>query len=358
MNLKESPQMLCFDDILLVPQFSDIKSRYSGEIDLSCKINNLAMGSSIYSLLLKVPILVAPMDSFGITMANSIRELGGLAVVHRYNTIQKQLEIATKINEAVYAVGATGDYIERVDELYKLGHHAFCIDVAHGDSQSVIEAIKNIKKKYSNSIVIAGNVATGAAAARLGFAGADVIRAGVGGGGQCTTRIVSGHGFPTFETICSIKKVFDEKYGKYRHLQPRPLIMADGGIRGSGDIVKSLAAGADLVMMGTAFAGTDESEGKTTYDALGNKFKEFRGMASREAMDEWTVGKSHVTPEGVTSKAKYSGSLKSVVDNLIGGVLSGFSYSGARNISELQENALFVRVSPMGFKEGTPHGSQ
>jgi IMP dehydrogenase len=243
------------------------------------------------------------------------------------------------------AVGVTGDYLTRVKYLIRAGVDVLVLDIAHGHSIMSIEALKAIKAEYGIP-VIAGNVATAQGAIELAQAGADGIKVGVGPGSICTTRIVTGHGVPQLTAILDACNSVDVP------------IIADGGIRKSGDIVKALAAGASTVMLGSLLAGTDESPGGViTRD--GSRYKMIRGMASYGA----ALGRSkragddvsEATPEGVEALIPYRGSVDEIITNLMGGVRSGFSYSGATCLAELWQNAEFVEISPAGLIESRHH---
>ena len=243
------------------------------------------------------------------------------------------------------AVGVTGDYLTRVKYLVEAGVDVLVLDIAHGHSVMSVEAIKAIKSKW-NIPVVAGNVATAQGAQDLVAAGADGIKVGVGPGSICTTRIVTGHGVPQLTAILEVCEAVDVP------------VIADGGIRKSGDMVKALAAGASTVMLGSLLAGTDESPGGViTRD--GSRYKMIRGMASygaalgrsKRAGDEV----SEATPEGVEALIPYRGSAGEIVGNLMGGVRSGFSYSGATCLAELWQKAEFVQISPAGLIESRHH---
>ena len=243
------------------------------------------------------------------------------------------------------AVGVTGDYLTRVKYLVEAGVDVLVLDIAHGHSVMSVEAIKAIKSKW-NIPVVAGNVATAQGARDLVAAGADGIKVGVGPGSICTTRIVTGHGVPQLTAILEVCEAVDVP------------VIADGGIRKSGDMVKALAAGASTVMLGSLLAGTDESPGGViTRD--GSRYKMIRGMASygaalgrsKRAGDEV----SEATPEGVEALIPYRGSAGEIVGNLMGGVRSGFSYSGATCLAELWQKAEFVQISPAGLIESRHH---
>jgi len=252
------------------------------------------------------------------------------------------------------AVGTGSDLEERVKALVGVKVDAVVIDTAHGHTRKVIEAIKRVKRKYPDLTVVAGNVATGEGTESLIRAGADIIKVGIGPGSICTTRIIAGVGVP------QLTAVIDSSSVARKHGIP---VIADGGIRYSGDIVKALAAGADAVMVGSIFAGTEESPGeKVIYQ--GRSFKEYRGMGSEGAMkvgfsDRYyrDSGEKFV-PEGVEGLVPYKGSVRDIVFQLVGGVKAGMGYIGAKNILELRERARFVRISFSSLKESHAHGVQ
>jgi len=231
-------ESLSYDDVILIPQYSTIRSR--SEIDLSVKLSD--------SITLQLPIISSPMNTVTETnMANAIHKLGGLGVIHRYNTIQYQSKLLSYIensNLKAAAIGITGDYQERLNDLFERGLKVVCLDVAHGDHIMMEECIRWVKANFPSLYIIAGNVATKEGFVRLSNAGANAVRVSIGSGSICTTRIQTGHGRPTIDAI------FDIKAEKNR-LGLNTLIIADGGIKNAGDIVKSLAAGADLVMLGS-----------------------------------------------------------------------------------------------------------
>jgi IMP dehydrogenase len=280
-----------------------------------------------------------------------LHESGGFGVLHRYCTIEEARQMffdvvsATNMDvpNVMVAIGATGDYMERAGSLYDVGCRAFCIDVAHGHHEHVKNALSNLRKKYGSTLhIMTGNVATLEAFNDLADWGSDSIRVGVGGGSMCTTRIRTGHGIPTLQSIMDCAKSDRDVF-----------IIADGGIRNSGDAVKAFAAGADMVMLGSLLAGHDESPG-TIIEKERRKFKKFRGMASREAQLEWR-GKVSVA-EGDSTLIPYKGTMKDTLTDLIDGIKSGLSYSGARTIRELRSKAKFVSVSTSGVRENGPHG--
>lgn len=320
-----------FDDVLLVPQYSDIESR--SEIDLTRQL-----GSRQYS----IPIITSPMDTVtGLDMASTFGALGGLAVTHRYCDVVEQSRMTPAKSAA--AVGVTGDFMERIDFLNKdAGIITFCLDVAHGHHVLVERALKSIRDKYGSGLnIIAGNVATPKAYLALSDWGADAVRIGIGGGSICSTRIQTGHGVPTFESVLTCS------------YEDGATIIADGGIKTAGDVVKALSAGADFVMLGSMLAGTDQSPGQLFQGNDGNKYKVYRGMASVEAQTDWR-GEAR-SLEGISTTIPHKGCVKDVVGNLLQNVRSGLSYSGARNITQLQAKAEFIVQSTASQIESSTH---
>jgi len=338
---------LCYDDVLLVPQYSDIRSR--SEVNISAELDN--------TIKLTLPVIASPMDTItGTDMAIAMGKAGGTAVIHRYNTIEKQCELSINAirkgtqNSTVYvgaAVGVTDDYFERAQALVNVGVSFLCVDVAHGHHISVKEAIEEIKTELDIH-VMAGNIATKQAFKDLSSWGADSVRCNIGGGSACTTRIQTGHGVPGLQTIMDCARIEGFRITG----EKRTKVIADGGIRSSGDIVKALAAGADMVMLGSLLAGTDEAPGRITEGNMG-QFKEYRGMASKKAQFEWRGKASSL--EGVSTFIPYKGSVVPILEDLAQGIKSGLSYSGCRTIKELRESAIFIKQTTNGMRESMPH---
>ena len=252
------------------------------------------------------------------------------------------------------AVGVTADMMERIDALVKASVDAVIIDTAHGHSKGVIDALKKTKKAYPKLEVVVGNVATAEAALALVKAGADAVKVGIGPGSICTTRVIAGVGVPQFTAVVEVAKALKGT--------GVPMI-ADGGIRFTGDIVKALAAGADSVMMGSMFAGVEESPGEIIIFE-GRKFKSYRGMGSIEAMQKGSKDRyfqdaeddiKKLVPEGISGRVPVKGSVSEVVYQFIGGLRAGMGYCGAKNIDALQK-AKFIRITNSGIRESHPHG--
>jgi IMP dehydrogenase len=254
------------------------------------------------------------------------------------------------------AVGVTADLLERVEALVKVGVDVVSIDTAHGHSKGVIDALKSVKKAFPSLEVMCGNVATGAGARALAEAGADAVKVGVGPGSICTTRIIAGIGMPQLSAVADSAKAA-AKYGV-------PVI-ADGGIRFSGDIVKAIAGGASTVMMGSLLAGTEEAPGEMViYE--GRKFKTYRGMGSVEAMEDGSKDRyfqdaeddiKKLVPEGIVGRVPFKGRAAEIIYQMVGGLKAGMGYCGAGDIATLQK-AKFVKITAAGIKESHPHDIQ
>ncbi len=252
------------------------------------------------------------------------------------------------------AIGITADILTRVEALKNAGVDVVTLDSAHGHSKGVIDAVKMVKKAFKNLPLIAGNVASKEGAKALAAAGADAVKVGVGPGSICTTRVVTGAGAPQLTAIMDAAEAL-KKTGV-------PVI-ADGGIRYTGDMVKAIAAGASCVMAGSIFAGTEESPGETIiYE--GRKFKSYRGMGSVEAMQEGSKDRyfqdmeadiKKLVPEGIVGRVPYKGELSEVVQQFVGGLRAGMGYTGSRSIADLQNNAQFIRITPASMAESHPH---
>ncbi|MER3456347.1 MAG: IMP dehydrogenase [candidate division GAL15 bacterium] len=251
------------------------------------------------------------------------------------------------------AVGVRGDYLERAEALVEEGVDVLVVDVAHGHSEAVLRALRSLRARFPDLPLVAGNVATAEGTQDLIEAGADAVKVGVGPGSTCTTRVVTGAGVPQLSAILECARV----------ARPRGIpIIADGGVRNSGDITKALAAGASTVMLGNLLAGTEESPGATVI-RNGRQYKTYRGMASlwatarRRSLDHPVEEEevSQIVAEGIEALVPYRGKVADVLRQLVGGLRSGMSYCGARTIPELQEKARFVRITPAGLRESLPH---
>lgn len=342
-----------FDDVLIEPAYSEITSRQS--ISISNSLDS--------SLSFQVPIISSPMDTVTeSTMATAVSSSGGLGIIHRYNTIDRQVHLVrTSIDQgALYvgaAIGVKGDYIERAVELVSNGVAVLCVDIAHGHHVLMKNALANLRNVLGSEVhIMAGNVATPEAFSDLASWGASSVRVGIGGGSICSTRLKTGHGVPTLQSIFNIscrntKMLPSPSYGKI------PLI-ADGGIKTAGDIVKALAAGADFVMLGSMLSGSPETPGDIlTIPDPENKtltsYKVYRGMSSVEAQMDWRGHTSSL--EGVSAFVKTKPSISTIIKELANDIRSGLSYSGANTILELQEKASFLSQTSFGVRESGTH---
>jgi IMP dehydrogenase len=329
---------LTYDDIQLIPQYSEIESR--SNIDLSTQFTrNFKLG---------IPLVASPMDTVcDSEMAITMMSLGGVGVIHRFMTIEEQSRHVSRIKEyktlncltdvpIAAAIGANGDFFERTIELTKSGVDVILIDVAHGHHKFVNDAIAQIKSRL-NVDVIAGNIVTTRSALDLIEWGADALRVGVGGGSLCTTRIKTGFGMPN---VTAIRNCYD-------HGVP---VIADGGIRTSGDIAKALAVGARSVMLGSLLAGTKESPGKIVETSKG-LFKRYRGAASLETKS--VHGQAERNVEGESTVIPFKGGAQFVIQGLLDGVRSACSYAGARSLSQFAPH--FEIVTNAGIAEAKPH---
>jgi IMP dehydrogenase len=347
-DMKTITEALTYDDVLLVPQYSTILP------------SETSPATTLGSLKLELPFLSAPMDTVTESrMAIAMAQAGALGVIHKNMTAKKQAAEVAKVVAKKLPVGAAvsvGDeQFDRAVMLVKAGAQLLVVDSAHGHSKGVLDQIKRLKKKFKKSVtIVGGNVASRAGTTALISAGADVVKVGIGPGSICTTRVVAGVGVPqltaVMEAVAAAKKT-------------KTPIIADGGIKYSGDIVKALAAGASAVMAGGLFSGTLESPGKVV-TVKGKKMKVYRGMGSEDAMmagskdrygQKGTKEKKKLVPEGVVGYTAYKGKVGEILFQLAGGVQSGMGYNGAKNLKALQKDPHFVRISSAGLKESHPH---
>jgi IMP dehydrogenase len=343
--IKES---LTFDDVLLIPRYSSV---LPSETNLNINLGN--------NLNLKIPFLSSAMDTVTESgMAIAIGQKGGLGVIHRNLSIQKQFEEIKKVKNknliTAAAVGTANEDLIRAKSILDAGVDLIVIDTAHGHSEKVIKILRKIKKISSKIPVCVGNIASGEAALKLYNEGADILKVGIGPGSICTTRIIAGIGVPQITAVMEVKKSMKNKKIK---------IISDGGIKFSGDIAKGLAAGADAIMMGSIFAGTAESPGKKF--KYKNKFyKVYRGMGSIGAMSAGSSNryfqknhkdKSKFVPEGVEARVFYKGPVSKILHQLQGGLRSSMGYMGAKIIKEIQKKARFVKITKAGFYESMVH---
>ena len=344
-SIKES---LTFDDVLLLPQYSDVlPSETDISLSLTKKIN------------LKVPFLSSAMDTVTESkMAIAMGEAGGIGVIHRNLSINEQTKEIIKVKKKKLfvgaAVGTNEEDIDRAKSLIANGCDLIVIDTAHGHSKKVLSILSKLKKIDKSIPFCVGNIATGAAAKKLFNSGADIIKIGIGPGSICTTRMVAGIGVPQISAILEVKSALKNKKVK---------IISDGGIKFSGDIAKALAAGADAIMMGSIFAGTDESPGKR-FKYKGKLYKQYRGMGSIGAMSSGSANryfqknfkdKSKFVPEGVEGRVEYKGKVSKIIYQLQGGLRSSMGYIGAKNLDEINKKAKFVKITKAGFYESMVH---
>ena len=344
-SIKES---LTFDDVLLIPQYSDIlPSETDISLSLTAKIN------------LKAPFLSSAMDTVTESkMAIAMAKSGGIGIIHRNLNIKQQTKEIAKVKKKKLfvgaAVGTNNEDIERAKSLIANGCDLIVIDTAHGHSKKVLKILSKLKKIDYSIPLCVGNIATGEAAKKLYNSGADIIKIGIGPGSICTTRMVAGIGVPQISAILEVKNALKNKKIK---------IISDGGIKFSGDIAKALAAGADAIMMGSIFAGTDESPGKK-FRYKGKIYKHYRGMGSIGAMSSGSANryfqknfkdKSKFVPEGVEGRVEYKGSLSKIIYQLKGGLRSSMGYIGAKNLNQITRNAKFIKITKAGFYESMVH---
>ena len=365
---------ITFDDVLLIPGYSDFKRQ---DIQLSSKLTK--------KITLQTPLVSAPMDTVTESeMAIALAKAGGIGIIHRNLTISEQADQVAKVVETKHAssvpmyvgaaIGASAGSLDRAEALVKAGVDVIVVDSAHGYADYIVDTIKTLKQKYPEIEIIAGNIATYEGAKALIEAGADGLRVGMGPGAICTTRIISGMGVPQVTAILETSRAGRESGVP---------VIADGGIKYSGDMVKAFAAGASTVMMGSFFASCIESPGdkvelppeqvpsrfksilkqnKQTYT-----FKSYRGMGSIGAMQKGTEikseeefhGKSYkervLVAEGVEGLVPVNGTVENVVDQALGGIRSGLYYVGAKNIEELWKIGKFIQITQASLTESHPH---
>ncbi len=367
-DTKFAKKGLTFDDVLLIPAESHV---LPNEVNLSTQLAK--------NIKLNIPLISAGMDT--VTegpMAFAMALQGGLGVVHKNMSIQAQAGEVANVKSVVVpanatkaavddqnrllcaaAVGVTSDTFERATALLEAGADAIVIDTAHGHSAGVLRKIKEIRDHFPDATLIAGNVATGEATKALFDAGVDVVKVGIGPGSICTTRVVAGVGVPQITAIYDAASVARE-YGK-------PII-ADGGIKYSGDVVKALAAGGNAVMLGSMLSGTTEAPGEV-FEENGKRYKSYRGMGSVGAMaqahgssDRYFQGgvneANKLVPEGIEARVEYKGDVSDIVFQIDGGLRSGMGYVGAPDIPTLIDKAQFVQITNAGLRESHPHDVQ
>lgn len=352
---------LTFDDVLLVPQFSKVVP-----LQTSLKTNLTK------NIVLNIPVVASPMDTICESeMAIEISRLGGIGIIHKNLSIEQQAKEVRLVKEASYEeyenaslgkdkrllVGASvsigSDFKDRSKALFEAGIDVIVIDSAHGHSKNILEAIKFAKENFHGLDIIAGNIATREAAISLIDAGVDAIRVGIGPGSICTTRVIAGVGVPQITAIMDVYEAC-----AYTDVK----IIADGGIKTSGDACKAIGAGASSIMLGSMLSGTKETPGDIIEidDVL---YKSYVGMGSLVAMKRGSSERyfqnakdqSKLVPEGIESLVKYKGEVKDVIFQICGGLRSGLGYNGAKNILELSQKAKFIKISNAGLKESHPH---
>ena len=341
-------EALTFDDVLLVPRYSSVLP-----VETNLDIN---LGKN---LILKIPFLSSAMDTVTeSSMATAIAQKGGLGIIHRNLSIAEQVKEIKKVKSKKLivgaAVGTTNEDLSRTKSIIDAGVDLVVIDTAHGHSEKVIKTLRRIKKIFSKIPICVGNIASAEAALKLYNEGADILKVGIGPGSICTTRMIAGIGVPQITAVMEVKKSMKNKKIK---------IISDGGIKFSGDVIKGLAAGADAIMMGSIFAGTDESPGKKF--KYKNKFyKSYRGMGSIGAMSAGSSNryfqknfkdKSKFVPEGVEAKVPYKGSVNEILYQLQGGLRSSMGYIGAIMIKDIYKKARFIKITKAGFYESMVH---
>ena len=342
-------EALTFDDVTLVPKYSSVLP--------SDVITETSLSKNLH---LKIPLITSAMDTVTESkMAIAIAKAGGIGVIHRNLDVKKQILEIKKVKSQKLlvgaAVGAGDNEFIRAKKILKENIDLLVVDTAHGHTKKVGEIVTKIKKIKPKKVTLcAGNVATSEAASFLVKLGVDIIKVGIGPGSICTTRLVAGIGVPQLSAILNVKKGLKKK---------KVSIIADGGIKFSGDIAKALAAGADAVMIGSLFAGTDEAPGKII-KKNGKLYKSFRGMGSIGAMNKGSADryyqlkqkdKSKYVPEGVEGFVKYKGKVDKIFYKLIGGLKSSMGYLGAKKINLLRTNPRFVKITKAGFYESMVH---
>ena len=344
-TIKES---LTFDDVLLLPKYSEV---LPSETDISVNLTN--------KISLKVPFLSSAMDTVTESkMAIAIANSGGIGVIHRNLNIKNQSNEILKVKKRKLlvgaAVGTNKEDFDRTKSLIESGCDLIVLDTAHGHSAKVLNTLSKLKKMKNVPPICVGNIATRDAAKRLYNSGADIIKVGIGPGSICTTRMVAGIGVPQITAIMEVKEALKNKNVK---------IISDGGIKFSGDLAKAIAAGADAIMMGSIFAGTDESPGKK-FKVKGKIYKSYRGMGSIGAMSSGSANryfqkkfknKSKFVPEGVEGRVDYKGNVSKIIYQLQGGLRSSMGYIGAKKISDISKNAKFTKITKAGFYESMVH---
>lgn len=334
-----SPKAITFDDVLLIPSYNHHESR---------RIVDISSTDRLGKLTLSLPVMSSNMDTITESkMANFMHSKGGIGVLHRFLSVEENIaQFKECAGTTFVSIGCSSSELERAEALRDAGAEYFCVDVAHAHAKYVGKTLKTLREIVGSRCIMAGNVATYAGADYLSSCGADIIKAGIGGGSVCSTRIKTGFGVPMLTCIQDCARA-DRS------------IVADGGLRTPGDIVKAIAFGADFVMIGGMLAGTEPTPGEVITRDDGSKVKHYRGMASREAQEVF-LGQMHEwkTAEGVSTEVAYRETSEAIIADIIGGLRSGLTYAGANTISELQRKLNYVEVTNSGRIESQPHKLQ
>ena len=327
---------ITYDDVLMIPAYNHHESRRVVDIGSTDRLGKLS---------LTLPVISSNMDTITESnMANFMSSKGAIGALHRFMSVEDNIkELKACTGPVFVSIGFTRAELERAEALRDAGADYFCIDVAHAHAKYVGKTLKILRKLLVNQCIMAGNVATYAGADYLASCGADIIKAGIGGGSVCSTRIKTGFGVPMLSCIMDCART-DRS------------IVADGGLRTPGDIVKALAFGADFVMIGGMLAGTEPTPGPVITNANGEKVKKYRGMASKEAQEDF-LGHMHEwkTSEGVQTEVPYREEADAIMADIIGGLRSGLTYAGASKIPELQRKLNYMVVTNAGRIESLPH---
>lgn len=351
-------EALAFNDVILLPRYSKIESR--SKIDLT-SILKTPSGKEFKFYL---PLISSPMDTVtGPEMCYRMWQNGGLGILHRFCTIEEQVKMvhavrtievkeraaAGSVSFSVIgaAIGANGDYLDRCRALIEAGISIICIDIAHGHTAVMKDALREVRKLVGNDVhIMAGNIVTPQAAIDLTEWGADSLRVGIGSGAACSTSIQTGHGLPLLQALLDITAELE-----YHNVNVT--LIADGGIKKGGDAVKALAAGADFCMLGSLLAGSRAAPGEVVELEDGRRMKSYRGSASASAQKD--AGKTKIYEEGVSTLVKYTSKIENTLEKLENGIRSGCSYSGANNIFELQQNSIAQKITNEAYIQATPH---
>ncbi len=352
---------LSFDDVLIAPGFSDV-------LPTGVNLSTVLVGD----INLNVPVLSAAMDKVtDHVMAIAMAQAGGLGVIHRNFSKDAQLNEVRLVKSvkgnsdvacvdsrgflrAGAAIGTSDDFLNHAESLITSGVDVLVLDTAHGHSSRVIEVFKKIKERFPTQLIIVGNIATADAARSLAEIGVDAVKVGIGPGSICTTRVMSGVGVPQFTAIAEVVDALSSSSAK------KIPVIADGGIKNSGDIAKAIAAGADSVMIGSLFAGTDEAPGEK-FEKDGKFYKKYRGMGSIAAMKSGSSDRyfqkqdAKLVAEGVEGAVPYKGAVNDVLFQLMGGLRASMGYTGNKNIDNMRRNCSFVRMTASGLRESRVH---